>query len=265
MTPRAESQQPHAPSRARPSGSCARLERARRDPVFLSQPHPTVLLDEQFVIRATTPPYLDATGRVEDELITVSLFEAFPESPATAELASVRQLTASFERVMSTGRPHSLAPLRYDIPDTTRDGTYLEKRWVVVNSPVRDGDAVVGVNAQIQDVTVLDEDLVAALRDYRDLLTEGDLRSAAARRRVDVVSSFLAMAESYHDLVKEVADLREALRTRPTIEQAKGIIMADRRCTANGAFDILRRLSMDTNVRVADVAAAIVYQLKVAE
>jgi AmiR/NasT family two-component response regulator len=36
--------------------------------------------------------------------------------------------------------------------------------------------------------------------------------------------------------------------------------MADRKCTAEEAFALLTRLSNDTNLRLADVAAAVVYQ-----
>jgi AmiR/NasT family two-component response regulator len=36
--------------------------------------------------------------------------------------------------------------------------------------------------------------------------------------------------------------------------------MADRKCSPDEAFEVIKQLSMDTNVRVADVAAALVYQ-----
>ena len=37
------------------------------------------------------------------------------------------------------------------------------------------------------------------------------------------------------------------------------MVMADLRCTADEGFEVLRRLSMDTNVRLADVAATIIH------
>jgi AmiR/NasT family two-component response regulator len=42
------------------------------------------------------------------------------------------------------------------------------------------------------------------------------------------------------------------------IEQAKGIIMGDRRCGADEAFAILTKLSRDTNRKVRDVATTLV-------
>jgi two-component system, response regulator / RNA-binding antiterminator len=103
---------------------------------------------------------------------------------------------------------------------------------------VQDGDDVVGVMVRVEDVTLADEALLRAARAHRDVAT---------------------ILESYNQLAEEVEDLRRALRTRPTIEQAKGIIMAARSCSADEAFTVLRQLSMDTNVRLAEVAAAVVY------
>ena len=45
---------------------------------------------------------------------------------------------------------------------------------------------------------------------------------------------------------------------RAVIEQAKGIIMGDRRCTPDQAFAILAKLSQDTNRKLRDVASALV-------
>ncbi|MGZ4427413.1 MAG: ANTAR domain-containing protein [Nocardioidaceae bacterium] len=238
------------------------LERSRHDPVFLSQPSPTLLLSRNFTIEAVTRSYLASTGRSEDQLIATNVFEAFPENPATREIGSTKDFTDSFERVLRTRRPHYLSPLRYDVEDPCHPGEFIEKRWVLVNTPVQDGDDVLGVLVRVDDVTLANEDLLKALRVYRDTLARADLRTPAARDRLDSATSFLSVVESYAGLAAEVTDLRQALRTRPAIEQAKGIIMADRRCSDQEAFDLLKQLSMETNVRIADVAAAVIYQLR---
>jgi response regulator NasT len=236
------------------------LERLRRDPAFMGNTSPNLVLSRDFVIQAATPTYTATVGRSEDDLLGVSVFEAFPENEPTAEAGSTISLVQGVERVLRTGRPNHLAPVRYDIPDADRPNGFLVKRWVMANSPIRDGDDVVGVMTRVEDVTPLDADLLHALRRYRDLLASGDLRTRAARRRVSNARAFVAIAESHFRLVTEVLELRKALHTRPTIDQAKGIIMADRHCTPDQAFQLLKQLSMDTNVRLADVAAAIVYQ-----
>jgi GAF domain-containing protein len=52
--------------------------------------------------------------------------------------------------------------------------------------------------------------------------------------------------------------MQAAMESRAVIEQAKGIIMAERRCTAEEAFSILSALSQDTNRKLRDIAATIV-------
>ena len=54
------------------------------------------------------------------------------------------------------------------------------------------------------------------------------------------------------------ARLLARLETMPIIEQAKGIIMAQTRCEAAEAFDLLRRASQRSNVPVRELAADIV-------
>ena len=54
--------------------------------------------------------------------------------------------------------------------------------------------------------------------------------------------------------------MKDLLRSRPTIDQAKGIVMRDRRCSPDEAFEVLRQISRDTNVKVADVAATLVHE-----
>jgi PAS domain S-box-containing protein len=57
-----------------------------------------------------------------------------------------------------------------------------------------------------------------------------------------------------------VDDMRAALTSRAVIDQAKGVVMADQRCTADEAFQHLVRLSNNTHRKVREVAQAIVDQ-----
>lgn len=60
------------------------------------------------------------------------------------------------------------------------------------------------------------------------------------------------------DLVVLVENLRKKLDSLPVIEQAKGILMDRKHCTADEAFAILKRASMHRNRKLRDVAADIV-------
>ncbi len=52
--------------------------------------------------------------------------------------------------------------------------------------------------------------------------------------------------------------LRSSLASRTVIDQALGVIMAQERCTHSRAFAILRAASQNRNVKLRDIAAAIV-------
>ena len=49
--------------------------------------------------------------------------------------------------------------------------------------------------------------------------------------------------------------LREAIESRDVIGQAKGILMARESCTAEEAFEVLRRASQRENLKLRDIAA----------
>jgi len=54
------------------------------------------------------------------------------------------------------------------------------------------------------------------------------------------------------------ADLRAAIASRSVIDQALGVIMAQNRCTEETAIEILRGASQHRNIKLRDVASAIV-------
>ncbi|WP_244210994.1 ANTAR domain-containing protein [Amycolatopsis kentuckyensis] len=60
------------------------------------------------------------------------------------------------------------------------------------------------------------------------------------------------------DPAVENAQLREALSSQPVIEQAKGMVMLLRGCSAEEAFGVLVTVSQLSNVKLRDVAAVVV-------
>ena len=68
----------------------------------------------------------------------------------------------------------------------------------------------------------------------------------------------LANAHLYDSTANLAQQMEAAMQSRAVIEQAKGIIMGERRCTAEEAFGILAKLSQDSNRKLRDVAAALV-------
>jgi hypothetical protein len=68
----------------------------------------------------------------------------------------------------------------------------------------------------------------------------------------------IAVAVKLANQIQMSDDLHGALASRAVIDQATGIIMAQQRCSAAAAFDILRRASQNRNVKLRDLATEIV-------
>ena len=70
----------------------------------------------------------------------------------------------------------------------------------------------------------------------------------------------LANAHLYQAQAALAEQMQAAMASRAVIEQAKGILMGERRCSPDEAFHILTKLSQDTNRKLRDVAGALVDQ-----
>lgn len=68
----------------------------------------------------------------------------------------------------------------------------------------------------------------------------------------------VANAASYASTAERAEQMAAAMQSRALIEQAKGIVMATRRCSPDDAFTFLVKASQRRNVKLRDVAAAIV-------
>jgi GAF domain-containing protein len=136
------------------------------------------------------------------------------------------------------------------VPDLAEDSRWPE--WaalgrqagvcssVSIGLPVQ--EAVVGaLNVYARTPDAFDDDSMAVLQTF------------AAYAAVAV-----ANAQLYDSTATLAQQMREAMANRAVIEQAKGIIMGERRCTPEEAFSILVKVSQDSNRKVRDVAQALV-------
>jgi GAF domain-containing protein len=65
-------------------------------------------------------------------------------------------------------------------------------------------------------------------------------------------------AELFHATSTLAEQMQQAMASRAVIEQAKGILMRERRCSADDAFAVLVRLSQEGHQKLRDVAQRIV-------
>ncbi|GGX89634.1 ANTAR domain-containing protein [Streptomyces minutiscleroticus] len=68
----------------------------------------------------------------------------------------------------------------------------------------------------------------------------------------------LPIAEQAEALREETEQLKRAMETRPVIDLARGVLMTVWSCTPDDAWDILVRVSQNSNTKLHDVAEAVV-------
>jgi len=228
--------------------------------VFAALPGACLLLDPGWVICTANRAYLTATGRTHTQLQGHHIFEAFPDNPDDPDADGVANLRASLQQVMDTAAPHSMWVQRYDIPVPATPGAFTPRYWSPVNTPVLHAEGGVRwIIHQVEDVTAVREDLMAAVEFYRhELDTDHGNDTDRARRFTSYAAAALVSGRLFADVAAEAEQMRTALVSRAVIDQAKGILMGQRRCTADEAFALLTTISQDTNRKLRDVAAALV-------
>ena len=115
-------------------------------PLLLLDPGPGLrIVDVNDVLAAAT---MIRPGKIAGE----KLFDVFPDNPGDPFADGVANLFDSLRIVAETGQSHAMAVQRYDVRKP--DGTFVERYWQPLNSPVLNehGDLVFILNRAI-DVT----------------------------------------------------------------------------------------------------------------
>jgi GAF domain-containing protein len=116
-----------------------------------------------------------------------------------------------------------------------------------------------GVGSSMSAALPAQQDITGALNVYAvepHAMTEQS--RDLARSFADHAALAIAHAHAYTDVAHQAEMLREAMRSRAVIEQAKGIFMAARQCGPDEAFDVLVHLSQARHVKLREVAAQVV-------
>ncbi|GHJ41437.1 ANTAR domain-containing response regulator [Streptomyces sp. TS71-3] len=74
----------------------------------------------------------------------------------------------------------------------------------------------------------------------------------------ELATAGLARDRAYQSALAELDHMGAALRSRPLVDQACGIVMYVLSCDAEAAFAVLRRISQGTNRKLTDVAQRLV-------
>jgi GAF domain-containing protein len=120
-----------------------------------------------------------------------------------------------------------------------------------------------GVASYLSAPLVIDEEFAGSLNLYStDPHGFGDLDEALLRLYVTAAIAALASARRYAAARELAENLSRALDSRAVIDQARGVLMAVRGLSAQEAFDELVRQSQNTNIKLRDVAARLMSDVR---
>ncbi|MBM7806670.1 GAF domain-containing protein [Geodermatophilus bullaregiensis] len=136
------------------------------------------------------------------------------------------------------------------------DEMRTETRWPDYAARVLD----VGVLSSLSTPLPYQGSSIGALNIYstRPAAFASEGSAEAAREVAEAVGVAVANADAHAKLGEHARNMQLAMESRAVIEQAKGVLMAQRRVDADAAFDLLRDASQRYNRKLRDIAAGIV-------
>ena len=116
-----------------------------------------------------------------------------------------------------------------------------------------------GMRSSLSMPLPVQQQVIGALNIYGEGAGAFDDQSVeVARTFAGYAAIALANAQMFAATAALAEQMKQAMESRAVIEQAKGILMGQRRCTVDEAFDILRDISQRSNRKLRDVAEALV-------
>lgn len=181
--------------------------------IFEAAPGLYLIIDPCFRIVAANDAYLDATMTRREAIVGRNLFEAFPDNPDDPSASGSRNLRASLQMVMATGRSHTMAVQKYDIRRPESDGGGFEERyWSPVNTPVFIDGRLAYIIHRVEDVT--DSVRLEQEKAVRDKAHD-ELRSSVTRTRMEL-----------HNRTKELKTLESHAEEMRAADRAKDEFIA---------------------------------------
>jgi GAF domain-containing protein len=136
------------------------------------------------------------------------------------------------------------------------DDVRTEQRWPGYIDRVQD----TGVRSSLSVPLPYQGESIGALNCYSrtPAAFASDESLEAGRQVAEAIAVAVANAEAHAQLAEHARNMQLAMESRAVIEQAKGVLMAQRGVDADAAFDMLREASQRSNRKLREVAGGVV-------
>jgi len=148
--------------------------------------------------------------------------------------------------------------------DLLKDLPQLDPDVIVIDTDAPDRDTLEHVCMISRDqprpiVLFTDDDDVARMKQaMRAGVTSYVVKGIAPERIKPILQVAMLRFEEHQALRQDLSLAQNQLAERKLIERAKGIVMQQKNISENAAYNLLRKMAMERNAKLADIAAQVV-------
>jgi len=174
--------------------------------LFEAAPAPYLVVNRELTIIAVNDAYLQATMTERAAILGRGIFEVFPDNPDDPRATGVRNLRLSLHAVLRERRADTMAYQKYDIPVPGSPGTFEERFWSPINTPV------LGPDGEVLYIIHRVEDVTEFVREHRRGREQTRLAEELQTRANRMEADILARADELGRLNRELAAMNEKLK-----------------------------------------------------
>ncbi|MGY4103100.1 ATP-binding protein [Nocardia sp. R16R-3T] len=182
-----------------------------------------LVLDPSLRIVAVTDAYMQATLTERLDIVGREIFDVFPDNPNDPNAEGVRNLRVSLERVLRDRTADAMHVQRYDI--RRPDGSFEQRFWSPVNSPVLDEDG------RLRYIIHRVEDVTGFMRlqavDAAQQAETSALRASARQMEQEVFARAREVAETSRQLKEANAELERLYAQAKELDDLKSQFFAN--------------------------------------
>jgi PAS domain S-box-containing protein len=136
-------------------------------------PNMYLVLSPELYILTASDLYLEATKTTRESIVNKHIFEAFPDNPDHPEADGSQNINASLQEVLKTKRPHYMRIQRYDVPDITSPGKFIQRYWDPSHTPILNEQGeiqyIIQLATNVTDRITAERALAQSTKDLRRL------------------------------------------------------------------------------------------------
>lgn len=195
--------------------------------VLETVPNMYLILSPDLYILTASHLYLEATKTTRESIVGKHIFEAFPDNPDLPETDGVNNINASLQEVRRTKRPHYMPIQRYDVPDVTAPGKFIQRYWDPSHTPVLDEDGniqyIIQLATNVTDKVLAEQALAQSKKDLHILNDKlDDANKEIKSRHEELLSTVEALKFANQNLESNVASrTQELVAASEKVEKAE--------------------------------------------